>query len=83
MTSITLKYATNLTTGDWGCQVRGGTGAEWAEVEWNCSGMDGIDNKIGITLASAHALCLDLLSCVWLRISGGMSCYQEFQRGMV
>jgi len=24
------------------CQVRGGTGAEWAGVEWNYSGMDGV-----------------------------------------
>jgi len=43
----------------------------------------GFDNKVGITLASACALCLDLLSCVWLHISGGLNCCQEFRRGMV
>jgi len=32
------------------------------------------DNKIETTLASARALCLDLLSRVWLRISGGLNC---------
>ena len=31
----------------------------------------GIDNKMGTTLVSARALCLDLLSCVRLHISGG------------
>jgi len=41
------------------------------------------DNKVGTTLASAHALCLDLLSCMWLRISGGLNCCQKFRRGMV
>jgi len=56
---------------------------EWARVEWNYSGIVGIDNKVGTTLASAHALCLDLLSHVWLRISGGLNCCQEFQRGVV
>jgi len=24
------------------CQVQGGTGVEWARVEWNYSGMDGV-----------------------------------------
>jgi len=43
----------------------------------------GFDNKMGTTLASAHVLCLDLLSHVWLRISGGQNCCQEFRRGMV
>jgi len=43
----------------------------------------GFDNKVGTTLASARALCLDLLSRVWLHISGGMNCCQEFWRGMV
>jgi len=34
-----------------------------------------VDNKGGgTTLASARALCLDLLSRVWLRISGGLNC---------
>jgi len=34
-------------------------------------------------LASAHALCLDLLSCVWLCISEGRNCCQEIRRGVV
>jgi len=57
-------------------------------VTWSGDGITpewkGVDNKSGgITLASAYALCLDLLSCVWLRISGGRNYYQEFQRGIV
>jgi len=36
------------------------------------------DNKIGTTLASARALCLDLLLRVWLHISGGLNCCQDF-----
>jgi len=53
------------------CQVWSGTGRsrpEWSGItpEWM-----GFDNKSGTTLASAHVLCLDLLSCVWLHISGG------------
>ena len=54
---------------------------EWSGItlEWK-----GVDNKSGgTTLASAHVLCLDLLSHVWLRISGGLNCCQEFQRGVV
>jgi len=48
-------------------------------LEWK-----GFDNKSeGTTLASACVLCLDLLSCVWLRISGGLNCCQESQRGVV
>jgi len=48
-------------------------------LEWK-----GFDNKSeGTTLASACALCLDLLSCVWLHISGGLNCCQESQRGVV
>jgi len=43
----------------------------------------GFDNKVGTTLASARALCLDLLPRVWLRISGGRNCCQEFWRGAV
>jgi len=43
----------------------------------------GFDNKIGTTLASARVLCLDLLLHVWLHISGGLNCCQEFRRGMV
>jgi len=34
-------------------------------------------------LASARALCLDLLLCVWLHISGGRNCCQECRRGVV
>jgi len=49
----------------------------------NYSGIEGFDNKIGTTLASARALCLDLLSHVRLHISGGLNYCQEFQRGMV
>ena len=44
----------------------------------------GVDNKSrGTTVASAHALCLDLLSHVWLCISGGWNCYQECRSGVV
>jgi len=56
---------------------------EWARVEWNYSGIEGIDNKVGTTLALARALCLDLLSCVWLRISGGLNYCQELRREVV
>jgi len=35
------------------------------------------------TLASAHVLCLNLLSRVWLHISGGQNCCQEIRRGVV
>ena len=56
---------------------------EWAGVEWNYSGIEGFDNKVETTLASARALCLNLLSRVWLRISGGLNCCQEFRRGVV
>ena len=50
---------------------------------WSGSGVTlegkGFDNKSGgTTLASACALCLDLLSHVWLHISGGLNCCQEF-----
>jgi len=34
-------------------------------------------------LASARALCLDLLSRVRLRISGGRNCCQECRKGVV
>ena len=34
-------------------------------------------------MASARALCLDLLSCVWLRISGEWNRYQECRKGVV
>ena len=56
---------------------------EWAGVEWNYSGIEGFDNKVETTLASARVLCLNLLSCVWLCISGGLNCCQEFWRGVV
>jgi len=28
------------------CQVQGGTGVEWAGVEWNYSRIEGFDNKM-------------------------------------
>ena len=34
-------------------------------------------------MASALALCLDLLSRMWLCISGGQNCCQEIRRGVV
>ena len=44
----------------------------------------GFDNKSGgTTLASARVLCLDLLSHMWLCISGGLNCCQESRRGVV
>ena len=55
--------------------------SEWSRVtlEWK-----GFDNKSGgTTLASACTLCLDRLSRVWLRISGGRNCCQESRRGVV
>ena len=63
-----------------GCAEQEQSDPEWSRVtpEWK-----GFDNKIGTTLASARALCLDLLSYVWLHISEGQNCCQEFQRGMV
>jgi len=54
---------------------------EWSGItlEWK-----GVDNKSGgTTLASARALCLDLLSCMWLHISGRWNCCQECRRGVV
>jgi len=58
-------------------RVKYGVEQERSRLEW--SGITpewmGFDNKLGITLASAHALCLDLLSHVWLRISGGLNFY--------
>ena len=52
-------------------------------MEWNYSGIEGFDNKVETTLASACVLCLNLLSRVWLHISGGLNCCQEFRRGIV
>ena len=57
------------------------SGPEWTGItlEWK-----EFDNKSGgTTLASAHVLCLNLLSRVWLHISGGMNCCQEFRRRVV
>ena len=54
---------------------------EWSRItpEWKR-----VDNKSGgITLASACALCLNLLLHVWLRISGERNCCQEIRRGVV
>jgi len=54
---------------------------KWSRItpEWK-----GVDNKSeGTTLASARALYLDLLSRMWLHISGGCNCCQEFRRGVV
>jgi len=53
---------------------------EWSRVtlEWKR-----FNNKMGTTLASARALCLDLLSHVWLHISEGLNCCQESWRGVV
>jgi len=46
--------------------------------------LQGVNNKSGgTTLASARALCLDLLSLVWLRISGEQNCCQEIRKGVV
>jgi len=38
---------------------------------------------MGTTLASARALCLDLLSRVWLHISEGWDCCQEIRKRVV
>jgi len=38
---------------------------------------------MGTTLALAHALCLNLLSCVQLRISEGWDCCQEIRKRVV
>jgi len=65
-------------------QIRGrnrsGVGQSRVELLWNGWGLT---TKWGTTLASARALCLNLLSRVWLRISGGLNCCQKFRRGMV
>jgi len=71
-----LQQNINVSSTEW-------SGSEWARVEWNYSGMRGLITKWGTTLASARALYLDLLSCVWLHISGGLNCCQEFRRGVV
>ena len=59
---------------------------EWSDPEWSGITLEwkGVDNKSGeTTLASACALCLDLLLHVWLCISGGRNCCQECRRGVV
>jgi len=43
----------------------------------------GFDNKRGTILTLACVLCLDLLSYVWLCISGGQNCCQEIRKGVV
>jgi len=48
-----------------------------AELLW--SGRDLTTKVGGTTLASARVLCLDLLSHVWLHISGGRNCCQEIR----
>ena len=68
------------------CQCQGRVERERSDPDW--SGVTPewkrVDNKGGgTTLASARALCLNLLSHVWLRISGGLNCCQESQRGVV
>jgi len=59
---------------------------EWSDLEWSriTPEWEGVDNKNGGTiLASAYALYLDLLSCVWLCISGGRNCCQKIRKGVV
>jgi len=58
---------------------------EWSDLEWSGITPEWVefDNKMGTTLVSAYVLCLNLLSHVWLRISEGLNCYQEFWRGAV
>jgi len=58
---------------------------EWSGLEWSGITLEWkkVDNKSGeITLASAHVLCLNLLSCMWLHILGGQNCCQECRRGV-
>ena len=50
------------------------------ELLWNGRGLT---TKVETILALAHTLCLDLLLCVWLYISGELNCCQEFRRGVV
>ena len=66
--------------------VKDGAEQEQSDPEWSGITLEwkGVDNKSrGITLALAHALCLNLLSCMWLCTSGGLNCCQEFRRGVV
>jgi len=68
---------------------------KWCQkcVEWEQSDLEqsritpewkGVNNKSeGTTLASALALCLNLLLHVWLHISGGRNCCQKIRREVV
>jgi len=51
-----------------------------AELLWS---KKELTTKIETTLALAHVLCLNLLLHMWLRISGGLNCCQEFRREVV
>jgi len=75
LSHLTISYPVSST---------GQNRTEWARVERSDSGIEGVwQQSGGTTLASARALCLDLLLHVQLRISGGLNCCQEFQRGKV
>jgi len=81
MTSIDQKVFSRELYKYQGCVEQERSNLEWSGIntEWK-----GVDNKSGgTTLTSAHMLCLDLLSCMWLHISGGQNCCQEFQREVV
>ena len=77
--SLYLSVATWVTVRD--VRSRSGVirnGAELLQNERDLTTKSG-----GTILASARALCLDRLSRVWLRISGGLNCCQESRRGVV
>ena len=63
--------------------VRSGSGVTRDGAELLRNERDLTTKNGGTTLASACALCLDRLSHVWLRISGGLNCCQESRRGVV
>jgi len=63
--------------------VWSGSGMTWSGAKLLWSGRELTTKVGGTTLASAHALCLDLLSYVWLHISEGRNCCQEYRRGVV
>jgi len=48
---------------------------KWSDPEWK-----GFDNK---KWGTACVLYLNLLLCVWLHISGGLNCCQEFRRRVI
>jgi len=59
---------------------------KWSDPEWSRITLEwkGVDNKSrGTTLASACALCLNLLLRMWLHISEERNCCQEIKRGVV